>query len=374
MTWAKKTGFVLLLLSLSAFSGAQEKGLSGNEIFWGGLGRAPSWGRPFWADMNSSLIRAEFAVATNSPDYDWAGSGESYRPYIFANLGADLPVWSGDFSGGKFGFTLTLPFMIDVWLDMFERTTAPVINTSYRFGAFEIGFIHRLENPLPILDWENMPEFLRFILYNYSVRLSPVKHESTHIGDELTIHRKDQSMSITRINVSYNYTELALTVNDPDNQPRLNHGFRFGVLVLHNFVKGWYDILPQEAEPGIVEPSQLPFEFYGQYQFQSAPFYRGLQLIASAEIRLRERYKYPFSYSGRLDEFLDKNPYLLEIWQSRSLTFCGNFFAGIRYNNPRPSYFSKIGLGLRYYYGINPYGQFRSLPSYDQWGLALIFE
>lgn len=361
-----KTKIVLLIfIYVCAPCSAQE----GNTGLWDGIGRVSPFGRPFWADMHSTLVRAEIAYATNNPDYDWNDHHVSSRPYIFANLGADVPVWSGSFADGKYGLSLTVPFMIDVWLDMFERETAPLINTSYRFGAFDFGFIYRFDDPLSVLPFGklSLPGFLHFDIYNWAVKLSLFKHECTHIGDELTIRKKDLNVPITRINVSYNYAELVFTINDPDSQIRLNHGFKFGFLLNYDFKKGWYDILETEAEANLVEKSRIPFEIYLQYQFQSDLFFKNFQLIASFEYRLRERYKYPFSYSDSVDDFL-------EIDKDRNLVNCFNFFAGIRYNNPKPNYFSKIGVGLRYYFGINPYGQFRSMTNYSQWGLAVIFE
>ena len=342
---------IFLLLFISALCPAQES----DKGFWNGVARVASFGKPFWADMHSTLIRVEAAYATNSPDYDWGEFDASYRPYIFANLGADIPVWSGDFANGKYSVSVTLPFMIDVWLDRFEFITSPIINTSYRFGAFDAGFIYRLDSPLSGL--------LNFTVYNWAVRFSSFKHESTHLGDELTIHRKDKNMDITRIDVAYNYAELIFTLNDPDGQPRLNHGFRFGLLFNWNPQKGWYSVFKGDAQNADeIKPSQFPFEIYLQYQFQSALFSKGFQIIASAEYRLRERYKYPFEYpAGAAHE-------------GRNLAGCFNIFAGIRYDNQKGNYFSKIGIGARYYFGINPYGQFRSMPYYHQWGLAAVFE
>ena len=92
----KKAGLcVFLVLGITILCPAQE-----GSHFWGGLGRVASFGRPFWADMHSSLIRAEIAYATNSPDYDWGGFDTSYRFFIFANLGVDIPIWSGNFADG----------------------------------------------------------------------------------------------------------------------------------------------------------------------------------------------------------------------------------------------------------------------------------
>ena len=355
---------LFLIFFICGLCHAQEAGAT--DSFWNGIGKVASFGRPFWADMHSTLLRAEIAYATNSPDYDWGGFDTSSRFYIFSNLGVDIPVWSGDFANSRYGFNLTLPFMIDIWFDFFERTTSPVINTAYRFGAFEANFIYRLSSPIPVLPYFN--------IHNWSLKLSLLKHESTHIGDELTIYRKDLGLPITRIDVLSNHGELVFTLNDPDNQARVNHGFKFGLLLNYNLRAGWYGFLDTEADPEAVEPARFPFEFNIQYQYQSPLFYRGFQAIASAEWRLRQRYKYSFSYSGSKNEQLQNNPDIMENYESRNLVSSFNFFAGIRYDNQKPNYFSKTGVGARFYFGQNPYGQFRSMPHFRQFGLAAIFE
>ena len=177
------------------------------------------------------------------------------------------------------------------------------------------------------------------------------------------------NLPITRVDVAYNYSELIFTINDPDGQTRRNHGLKTGILLLHNIKKGWYDVFDSEAQVDLVERSRIPVEFYLQYQYQSALFSRGFQIIVSAEYRLRERYRYPFFHSDAMDDFpqYDNN-------YSLNPANCFNVFTGIRYDNQLLNYFSKIGIGFHYYYGINPYGQFRSMPDYHQFGLAVIFE
>ena len=347
---------VFLLIFTSTLCFGQEK----NKNFWEGIARPSTFGKPFWADMHSTLIRAEIGYATNSPDYDWGNFNSGYRPFIFANLGVDIPLWSGNFSEEKYGLSITLPFMIDVWFDRFEWVTSPIINTAYRFGAPEPNFIYNLDFPLEVFPYFN--------IYNWTLKLSFFKHESTHIGDELTIHRTDlENLDIIRIDVASNYFELIFTVNDPDGKIRLNHGLKFGFLFNYKFKDGWYTVLESEMNnPVPVGSSRFPFEIFIQYQFQSPLFYTGFQIIASAEYRLREQYNYPYSYSENNQQFW--------VQSENTLVNCFNLFAGIRYVNQNRNYFSKIGIGVRYYSGINPYGQFRSMPSYRQMGIAVIFE
>jgi hypothetical protein len=146
------TLFIFFAVAVSAFPDEPEEQASTAsedppgfwDVFWAGLVRAPSWGRPFWADMRSTLIHAEGAYATNNAEYDWTGSGDKYRPYVFLNLGVDFPIWSHDFAGQRYGVSLSQPMSIYVWMDMFEHSTRPIIDTDYRVGVPELSFIHRL--------------------------------------------------------------------------------------------------------------------------------------------------------------------------------------------------------------------------------------
>jgi hypothetical protein len=353
----KKLYILIFFLLLSTVLCTAQESSAGR--FWGGVMSPASFGKAFWADMYSTATWVEIAYATNSPDYDWGEFNTAYRFFIFANLGVDIPLWSGSFSDAKYGLSVTMPFMVELWYDRFEWVTSPIINTAYRFGVLDTCFIYRLDQPRPV--------FPSFNVYNWAVKLSLLKHESTHIGDELEIFIVDHHFPIKRVDVLRNYAELVFTLNDPDNKPRLNHGLKFGILFNYNYFKnGWYSVLESEADTSLVKPSKIPVELYLQYQFQSPLSSRGFQAIASVEYRLRERHKYPFSYSGSMEGSYKDNP--------PNLVNCFNVLAGIRHDNQKSNYFSKIGMGARYYFGINPYGQFRSMPYYHQIGFMAIFE
>jgi hypothetical protein len=358
---------IFLFIITSALCPAQE--VSGGR-FGDGVMKMASFGKPFWADMYSTATWVEVAYATNSPYYDWGEFDTDYRFYIFANLGVDIPLWSGNFSDGKYGLSFTLPFMMELWYDRFEPETSPIVDTSYRFSAFDACFIYRLDEPVPVFqkkEESKVPEFLRFNIYNWALKLSLLRHESTHIGDELTIFIVDHGFPIKRIDVLRNYAELVFTLNDPDGRPGVNNGFKFGFLFNYNYFKnGWYNVFETEADTSLVQLAEFPFELYLQYQYQSPFFSRNFQVIASAEYRLRERHKYPFAYSGSMKGSYQDNP--------PNFVNCFNVYAGIRHDTQRNNYFSKIGIGARYYYGLNPYGQYRSMPRYRQIGIMAIFE
>ncbi len=319
-----------------------------------GIARTTDWNRPYWADLHSTLIRAEWAFATNSSEYDWSEAGGEYRLYPFLHLGVDAPLWSNDFKGGRFGLNLTVPMFVEVWIDSFEELTAPLINTSYRVGAPEIGFIYR---------FKNQKHFK-----NIAVKFAPFKHESPHIGDELTIWRIEEGIPITRVNVSYNYTEFMVTLNDPDGTRERNHSVRAAIMILHNDGLGWYSILPEEGDITKVIPSHYPIEAYLQYQYQTRTS-NNFQAIFSLEVRHRAPYNYPYYVKNEQGEWLPGTE------EPNIEGFSINAFLGGRYNLPtKNAYFSKFGIGLRVYHGMNPHGQFRSHPNFTQVGASIIFE
>ncbi|MDR0414963.1 MAG: hypothetical protein LBH84_06075 [Prevotellaceae bacterium] len=329
----------------------------GRTAFADGLFDAGSWCRPFWADMYSTITRAELAYSYNAPEYDWGRKGDAYRPYIFANIGVDVPVWAGTFANERCGLSVTIPYLVDVWLDMFERTTAPVINTAYRFGAPEVNFIRHLSGSLP---W----------IASYSLKLVPFKHECSHIGDDLTLMRSSEGIPLKNVNVSYNYWQVESTINDPMFSLKETHSLRIALLGLYNRKKGWYELLAPGGDANLVKPSQRPFEFWVQYQYQSAVGRHRLQRVASVEVRSRTRYNYPLYRTA------EDNP---AQWTSSDILGevslpAINLMLGVRYRNPRAVKLRSVGVALRAYRGMNPYGQFRSIPKYEQYGVMLVVE
>ncbi len=343
---------ILFLFSTLIPLHSESKTESVNTPFFKGFLRYTSWNRPLWSDSYFNGMRAEVAKASNFGGYDFDNLGGEYRTYFWGNVGADVQLWSGDFGNGRFGLSVSLPVSFLIWQDVFMVGTQPVINTDYRFGVGDIGFIHRFKKS-------------RFIK-NYTIRYSPFKHESTHLGDELTIWRKDEALDITRVNVNYNYTELALSLNDPDGTTKMNNHFKIGLIVPNGYAKRWYFQFPKEGNQDKVLAVKNPLDFYIQYQLQTKASKHGFQGIFSVEVRNRTLYKYPYYDRNMADDWVEYTSDEDRIW-------CVNAFLGVRYSI-YDGYFSKIGLGIRAYHGANPYGQFRNIPNYKQLGFALIFE
>jgi hypothetical protein len=277
------------------------------------------------------------------------------RTFLFANLGLNIPLWSGYFNNRRFAFAAELPFSVDVWMDMFQKSTAPLINSSFWFGVPELTFMHSLRKP-----WMGIK--------NYSLKWGSFEHECTHIGDEITLMRREDSLAITRINVSYFYSDLVFTINAIDDSPLENHGFRFGLWLMYHYNWNWYQKFSTEADESKVEqPVGNFYEYYFQYQYQTPAFGRHFQGIAASEIRNKQRYIYPFydlKPDGSWNEQVSKN----------ERTWCFHAVAGIRYNTLKNNYFSRFGITFNAYYGLNPHGQFRNRNNYLQYGFSLIFE
>lgn len=303
------------------------------------------YGRSLLADVHPNFARIDIAGFSNHTAYDYSQSNKPWRMSVFGVMGMEAPIWRGEFQQNRFGVSFSITASSTIWLDILEPTTAPVVNTDYRFGMPTTTFIHRLNKG-----------FLR----NYSIAFSPYKHESTHIGDELQILHMEQGYKLRRVNVSYNYAELAFTVNEPEDSRASCHTFRLSAAVLYNLSRRGYNVTPADGPDQLLSHPTAPVEVWLQYQYQTKATQGGLQGIASVEIRNRALYGYTYNGIGLQEE-------------RRIFTY--NAFIGLRYNTPGyDGYFSRFALGLRGYYGNCPYGQFRNIPNFAQVGISLIFQ
>lgn len=303
------------------------------------------YGRSLLADVHPNFARIDIAGFSNHTAYDYSQSNKAWRMSVFGVMGMEAPIWRGEFQQNRFGVSFSITASSTIWLDILEPTTAPVVNTDYRFGMPTTTFIHRLNKG-----------FLR----NYSIAFSPYKHESTHIGDELQIQHMEQGYKLRRVNVSYNYAELAFTVNEPEDSWASCHTFRLSAAVLYNLSRRGYNVTLADGPDQLLSQPTAPVEVWLQYQYQTKATQGGFQGIASVEIRNRALYGYTYNGIGLQEE-------------RRIFTY--NAFIGLRYNTPGyDGYFSRFALGLRGYYGNCPYGQFRNLPNFAQVGFSLIFQ
>jgi len=311
------------------------------------------YGKSLLSDVHPYYMRLDVIGHANEGAFDFGQTGKAYRAGIHGCFGADIPLWQGNFGpNNRFGMCVSQRAYAYLWLDIFEPVTAPVVNTDYRVGAATATFIHRLN---------------KGFAKNYSITWSPFMHESTHIGDELQIQRMETGYAIRRVNVSYNWTELVFTLNEPENRHDACHTFRAGLMLLWDWKEGWYSVKESagDGDASLVHPRNSPWEAFVQYQYQTPTSPHGIQGVMSAEVRNRVVYGY--------DLYLKKGETDTRGADSRRFTY--NVFLGMRYNIPGyDGFFSRVAFGARLYHGNCPFGQFRSIDTFSMFGFSVIYQ
>ena len=343
--------------------------------------RYVQYGHSLYADEHPDFVRMDFGAVSYSPVTNYGGYDKKYSPQIMAVFGGRISVWDIDLCQRRFGMNVSQTFSAHLWMDISERTTSPVINTDYRIAIPTFTFIHRfgLTAVSDRLDNRKHPFFK-----NYSILLCPFKHESTHIGDEMVLQRADKGYALRRVNVSYNYAEAVITLNEPEDRYIENHTFRLGAFVLLQPGQGWYFVnsrdgavnnlastndvhLNQAGQPERFGSGGMPFEVWLQYQYQSACSPHGFQALVSAEVRNRAMYAYSLTETdiASMPRYIASDP--------RRFTY--SVFVGARYNMSHyDCYFSRVSVGVRAYHGNCPYGMFRSVNNFSHVGLCIVYQ
>ena len=312
--------------------------------------------KPFVAEMESPLSKVEVGYGRAFEEYTpLENSGKEYYPYLNVSLGAYLPVWSKKLQNNWY-IGIDFPIHFHLWLDM-KTESAPVINTDYRFAVGEIKAL------------KVFPE--NKYLKNISFRLAPYNHESTHIGDELSIRREINNYPITRVNVSYEYTEFNVCLNDAVEQRITNHSFKAGIMMRVPTSKSWFKIYPNEGDTIFNHKMRNITEYYFQYEWQRAHGWGAkpdILNVLSFEARNRARYSYP----SIVWDDKSKTWYTSVSEQSRAWGF--NLYYGWKFF-PKPRWlYNSVGFYAHAYFGIVPFGQFRNLTNYSYFGISIVIE
>ena len=346
----------ILILSLQA------KGQDSASTFWDGFFEPAFFGKPFIAEVHSTLTKIEAGYSKSYSEYNLLEQSAKFqRPVVEEHVGMDAPLYAYKFgvSGNTYqkGIAISLPLSIHVLEDMWEPVTAAVINTDYRFGSPRIRAIQYFSGN----------KFIK----NISLSWLPIFHECTHLGDEIVIYRKDENFPITRVNVSYEYTELQVTINDPDESRENNHSFRLGGFYrISNRGLGWYSVR-QDAEltqPVLLKASEYGYEIYLQYQYhRSTGFLASKRIMNVFSFEARDRLRYGIPMFKKVNN----NWETTEVKERMQWNF--NLYFGWRFY-PKSKLNHSLGLLFHAYKGIIPYGQLRNYPGYPFFGLALTYE
>ncbi len=286
--------------------------------------------KPFLSELRSTTVKVELAYLNKLND-NYYVSDYRTRPFIESHLGAEAPLLFAENRSRKIKFSTGGYVGNTLLIDMFESNTSPIINTDYFFGM-QASMLKYTES--------------RFIR-NIGIKLVPIFHESTHIGDEFSLHGYTSVSGFKRVNVSFEAWEIAIAVNDPDTiRTNLLSG-KAGFHGLWNNAKGYYSADTMETKGVFIPPSKSNYECYFQVNWQRTRGFlcseRWMQVISvEAANRLR------FSYEASVPE--------KRTW---------NFNAYVGWKHLTKTSGRNIGFFVRYYHGIIPNGQFRNTGGYN---------
>ncbi|MEI6594487.1 MAG: hypothetical protein WCO28_02925 [Bacteroidota bacterium] len=351
--------FLHLLIFTSIGLFAQDSAVT----FWDGFFMNSDYSKPFVSEIHSTQCKVELGYNKVESEFDLLEEKSRFqRPMVELHLGFEAPLYATGFgikgSEKSWGFGIRLPLSVHVLEDMWGPETAPVINTDYRFGAPRFVAIRKISGN-------------RF-LKNISFSWIPMFHECTHLGDEITIYRMDEKFPITRINVSYEFTEFQVTLNDPGKSTDNCQSLKLGLMYrLSDRGQGWFSARKNvEITQDINIPtSNYRAEYYADYLFQRSKGFLANKRcvnIFSLEVRNRLRYGYPL--------FRKVNG----AWETKeikeTMEFCFNFYAGYKFLPKNNEGNHSVSLLFHAYNGLNPYGQLRNYSSYPFFGIALTYE
>jgi hypothetical protein len=217
-----------------------------------------------------------------------------------------------------------------------------VINTDYWFGT-RLEALYRLG---PDISWPA----------NISLRILPIFHESTHIGDETALWMAEGNPGgYYRINVSYEAWEITIGIDEWENRGENSYNLRAGLSGKWNS-DGYYNI-PEDPElgsgldPSDIYPSRLGMEYFGQF---NAVITRGFPAIG--------QWVFQWGTEARNRILLD---YFSNTPEDRVWTVTSTLGW---YRYPEGMAGRRLGFYMKFLGGQNPHGQFREQDGYFVFG------
>jgi hypothetical protein len=293
--------------------------------------------KPFLAEIRSPLIKNEVGFI-NKLDGNYFVQEFTQRPFVESNIGFKFPILS--YSDNQLGLKIVSSAVIgnNVLVDLFGPPTAAVINTDYFYG-FRTGVVKYTKHD---------------IIRNYGLIVIPVMHESTHLGDEFSLHGYQLVDGFKRINLSYETWEIVAVINDPDTIKSNLLSIKIGLQGLWKQGEGYYFTDSLEVQGVYVPNSNNMFEYYAQINLQRTKGFlcsKKWMQVFSMEVRNRTRLSYD-----------------INIPEVRTWNY--NIYLGWIYKSNRNG--KNAGLFLRYYNGIIPNGQLRNTGGYQFLGMSIV--
>ncbi len=278
--------------------------------------------KPFISEISSTLNNLSLGKTDVHSFMDHACE------YIVINevhLGMDIPLVYGE--RNDFRWAVSAPVSIHMVWNPFEETTSPIINNDYRFG----------------LSFTAYKTLNHHFIKNLSFKITPFAHESCHLGDEITIYALQNNPDFYRINVSYEYYELGLTLNDPELLDENTLSCRVGFMGLIHPKEGYYSLSENEIGNNTLYLSHRWAEYYLQLNYkQTQGFASNDKWHPNLSVEFRNRIQYNYQE---------------DVKEERK--WCINAYIGYDYTPAKDGATKTIGHYLRVYNGVNPHGQLR---------------
>lgn len=291
---------------------------------------------PLAAEPRAAQLNA-LAFARGKP-VEFLRENKSTRSYWDIDVGTEMPIVSRSCafpSGRSFGvgYWIAVDFHM---LESLDDPSAPILNTDYRFAFANLKAQYGLD------------AFTRLAL---RVQLG---HESTHLGDEYSLAARRLFNDFRRINVSYEWIDIAASLDQQDGYV----SWRLGVVTTLPFNDSYYTADTLEAPGPPITPSSNWWEPYAGFQkrFQPRLFGATREIYVSTDARWKTIYDY--------DRLASSGP------EDRQLSV--NMLIGATANErPASPGLGRVSPYLRLYYGVNPHGQFRNQRSFRLIGFGV---
>jgi hypothetical protein len=326
---------------------------------------------PLIAEPRAPQIAFNFPAWSNGFQY----SVESGNRLVWdISLGREIPIFTrANFDEstrvfpGSQGFGVWVDVSFHMIEDMGRDPSNPIVNTDYRFSLGKIKYYRVISVSKNADGTVPIPRRWKSIAFRYDI----YHHESTHLGDEFVIQGQAVHPDFERINVSFEFYDVAGALN-LERGDGLMHTFRGGTTGLVKPSSGYYSDhtleFPIENQRDVF-PSERNFEPYVQYQF-FAPHSRVSDQPGAAGIERPVRWA-PFASADlRRRIVYDYNKASADVKEDTQWSI--NLMGGFR-SQPGNLRFSIKEIYLRYYRGVNPNGQLRNQKDYWQVGLGVNF-
>lgn len=308
----------------------------------------------FWADHYAPTNRVALGAATGDYEYDIAREPRSVIAMAEPVLGTQIPIYYRSTEKSK--FAISIPISFSVMFDFTEIRTAPIVNTDYRFAPVELNYSRVLGSRT---------------FRNIGFKFIPLFHESTHLGDEITIVRVAVAIPTTRINLSYETVEFGVVLNDSYGEVKKNHQFGLTSKFLWNPNKGYYSVDTLEVAGNIdIQPSKRSMELDFNYQYQNPDCFlsnKRMLFTLSQYFQYAVRLGYPYYYRN------SSNTAVIEETRGEGYQLSSNTLLGWQMLN-KDGKLSGLSVFFRAYFGRNYHGQFRNIPRYPWTGVSVIFD